>query len=271
VTTPTDDAVLPPGVTAADFAAALRAFTEALGDGAVLRSAEAAGEFRDPYAFASWDEHWPSAVLMPGSVDEVREVVRIAARYRVPLWTNSMGKNNAYGGGAPRARGSVVVSLRRMNRILEINEELAYAVVEPGVSFFDLCAELRRRGSALWASIPDLGWGSVIGNTLDHGFGYLPEGDHAVNQYFAPTCASSTRPTTTRSSATTPTTCSSPSATGPPCAAGTRSSRSTGPSTSTSRRRSTSGSWSWTTGTWRSNSPPSSARSRPSTGSPAAR
>jgi 4-cresol dehydrogenase (hydroxylating) len=65
-----------------------------------------------------------------------------------------MGKNNAYGGGAPRLRGSVVVSLRRMNRILEVNEELAYAVVEPGVSFFDLCAELRRRGGALWASIP---------------------------------------------------------------------------------------------------------------------
>lgn len=183
MTTPRDDAVvLPPGLTAADFDAALRAFTGTLGAGAVLRSAAEAGEFRDPYAFASWDEHWPSAVLMPGSVEEVREVVRIAGRHRVPLWTNSTGKNNAYGGGAPRVRGSVVVSLRRMNRILEINEELAYAVVEPGVSFFDLCAELRRRGSALWASIPDLGWGSVVGNALDHGFGYLPEGDHAASQ-----------------------------------------------------------------------------------------
>lgn len=148
MTTPRDGDVLPPGLTAADFTAALRAFAGALGDGAVLRSAEEAGEFRDPYAFASWDEHWPSAVLMPGSVEEVQEVVRIAGRYRVPLWTNSMGKNNAYGGGAPRLRGSVVLSLRRMNRILEINEELAYAVAEPGVSFFDLCAELRRRGSA---------------------------------------------------------------------------------------------------------------------------
>jgi 4-cresol dehydrogenase (hydroxylating) len=182
VTTSPDDNVLPPGLTAADFAAALRAFAGALGDGAVLRSAEAAGEFRDPYAFTSWDEHWPSAVVQPSSVEEAREVVRIARRHRVPLWTNSMGKNNAYGGGAPRMRGSVVVSLRRMNRILEVNEELAYAVVEPGVSFFDLCAELRRRGSELWASIPDLGWGSVVGNALDHGFGYLPEGDHAASQ-----------------------------------------------------------------------------------------
>ena len=72
--------------------------------------------------------------------------------------------------------------MRRLNRVLEVDEDLAYAVVEPGVSFFDLCAELRRRGSALWASIPDLGWGSVIGNTLDHGVGYLPGGNHAESQ-----------------------------------------------------------------------------------------
>ena len=97
MTTSRDADVLPPGLTAADFAAALRAFAGALGDGAVLRSAGEAGEFRDPYAFAAWDEHWPSAVLMPGSVEEVQEVVRIAGRFRVPLWTNSMGKNNAYG------------------------------------------------------------------------------------------------------------------------------------------------------------------------------
>jgi 4-cresol dehydrogenase (hydroxylating) flavoprotein subunit len=84
-----------------------------------------------------------------------------------------MGKNNAYGGPAPRVRGSVVVSMRRLNRVLEVNEDLAYAVVEPGVSFFDLCAELRRRGSGLWASIPDLG--AMAGNPAWHahrkGFG----------------------------------------------------------------------------------------------------
>jgi 4-cresol dehydrogenase (hydroxylating) flavoprotein subunit len=62
------------------------------------------------------------------------------------LAPSSRPKNNAYGGGAPRLRGSVVLSLRRMNRILEVNEELAYAVVEPGVTFFDLCADLNGAG-----------------------------------------------------------------------------------------------------------------------------
>jgi 4-cresol dehydrogenase (hydroxylating) len=69
-----------------------------------------------------------------------------------------------------------------MNRVLEVNEDLAYAVVEPGVRFSDLCDRLRAAGGRLWASVPVLGWGSVIGNTLDHGWGYTPNGDHASNQ-----------------------------------------------------------------------------------------
>jgi 4-cresol dehydrogenase (hydroxylating) len=180
-TPPDDVAVLPPGMSHDELHRALTELAGALGDDGVLRDAESLREFRDPYAFATWDDFTPSAVVLPGSVADVQAVVRIANAHRVPLWITSLGRNNAYGGPAPRLRGSVVVSLRRMNRILEIDEDLAYAVVEPGVSFFDLCAELRRRGSSLWASIPDLGWGSVVGNALDHGFGYTPEGDHAAS------------------------------------------------------------------------------------------
>jgi 4-cresol dehydrogenase (hydroxylating) flavoprotein subunit len=174
---PVANDVLPPGLSAREFEAVLRAFAAALGADAVLGPGE---DFRDPYSFPGWDDHWPSAVVQPGSVEDVQAVVAIARQYKVPLWTTSMGKNNAYGGPAPRVRGSVVVSMRRLNRVLEVNEELAYAVVEPGVSFFDLCARLR--GTALWASIPDLGWGSVVGNAVDHGVGYLPGGNHADSQ-----------------------------------------------------------------------------------------
>jgi 4-cresol dehydrogenase (hydroxylating) len=31
-------------------------------------------------------------------------------------------------------------------------------------------------------SVPDLGWGSIVGNTLDHGVGYTPTGDHVGQQ-----------------------------------------------------------------------------------------
>jgi 4-cresol dehydrogenase (hydroxylating) len=94
----------------------------------------------------------------------------------VPLWTHGTGANNGYGGPAPRVRGSVIVSLRNMNRVLEINEECAYAVVEPGVRWLDLYEAIQAGGHKLMLSLADLGWGSVIGNTLDHGATYLPYG-----------------------------------------------------------------------------------------------
>jgi 4-cresol dehydrogenase (hydroxylating) len=172
--------VRPPGLSNRAWAGALAAFTSALGPDAVLSSAEDLAGFRDPYRPPGADQHAASAVVLPASVDEVQAVVRIANERRVPLWTFSQGRNNAYGGPAPRVGGSVLVNLRRMNRVLEVNDELAYAVVEPGVSFFDLHDHLRAGGHHLWLSIPDLGWGSVLGNAVDHGRGYSLHGDHAA-------------------------------------------------------------------------------------------
>jgi 4-cresol dehydrogenase (hydroxylating) flavoprotein subunit len=155
---------------------ALDAFAAALGSDAVLTDEEELREFRDPFAHASWDDYTASAVVMPETVEEVQEVVRIANRFKVPLWTHSTGRNNGYGGPAPRLKGSVIVSLRNMNRVLEIDDDLAYAVVEPGVRWFDLYEAITAGGHELMLSIADLGWGSVIGNTLDNGATYLPYG-----------------------------------------------------------------------------------------------
>lgn len=69
-----------------------------------------------------------------------------------------------------------------MNRILEVNGDYGYAIVEPGVSFFDLYEEIQRRGLRLWPSTPAVGWGSVMGNALERGFGYTPEGKHSEAQ-----------------------------------------------------------------------------------------
>jgi 4-cresol dehydrogenase (hydroxylating) len=165
---------LPPGVSEEQLARALDALVEALGADAVVTSDEGLREFRDPFAFATWDDYLASAVVMPTTVEEVQAVVRIANEHKVPLWTHGQGRNNGYGGPAPRVSGSVVVSLRRMNRVLEIDEDCAYAVVEPGVQWFDLYNALRAGGHKLMVSVTDLGWGSVIGNTLDHGITYLP-------------------------------------------------------------------------------------------------
>jgi 4-cresol dehydrogenase (hydroxylating) flavoprotein subunit len=167
---------LDPQLSEGALASALGDFRVALGSEAVLTSDEEVAEFRDPFQFTTWDDYTGSAVVTPETVEQVQEVVRIANRHRVPLWTHSQGRNNGYGGPAPRVKGSVIVSLRRMNTVLEINEESAYAVVEPGVRWFDLYDAIKAGGHRLMPSIADVGWGSVIGNTLDHGVTYLPQG-----------------------------------------------------------------------------------------------
>ncbi|HEY7262938.1 MAG TPA: FAD-binding oxidoreductase [Trebonia sp.] len=154
----------------------------ALGHDNVITSAAELLDYRDPYDYVGSDEHTGAAVVTPRSVEDVQAIVLIANAFRVPLWTFGQGRNYAYGGPAPRLRGSIQVSFREMNRVLHVDDELAYAVVEPGVRFQDLYDHLLAGGYRLWPSIPDLGWGSVVGNTLDSGRGYTRYGDHPSTQ-----------------------------------------------------------------------------------------
>ncbi len=169
-------------VSVGDLSRALDGFTAAVGADRVLTDESDLREFRDPFAYESWDDYTASAVVMPETVEEIQEIVRVANQHKIPLWTHGAGRNNGYGGPAPRVRGSVILSLRRMNRVLEIDEELGYAVVEPGVRWFDLYEAIQAGGHKLMLSVPDLGWGSVVGNTLDHGITYLPYGTDMAAQ-----------------------------------------------------------------------------------------
>ena len=133
-------------------------------------------EYRDPYWFQEDRTYDSSLVLFPTSTEEVQEIVRIANRHEVPLWASSQGRNNGYGGPSPRVRGSVLISFRKMNKVLKYDEQLGYAVVEPGVRWFDLYDVLHAKGDQHLLSIPDIGWGSIVGNSLDNGMTYLPLG-----------------------------------------------------------------------------------------------
>lgn len=148
-----------------------------VGEDAALRGQEERDTYRDPFWHPEDRTYDSSLVLFPKTREQVQEIVKIANAHEVPLWTSSQGRNNGYGGPSPRVRGSVLVSLREMNRVLHIDREMAYAVVEPGVNWFQLREALDASGNEdLWFSIPDLGWGSVIGNSLDNGMTYGPYG-----------------------------------------------------------------------------------------------
>jgi len=123
-----------------------------------------------------------AAIVFPNSADEVASVVRIAARYKKAVWPSSKGRNWGYGTTLAIDDGAIVMILERMNKILEVNEELAYAVIEPGVTYEQFNAHLRENGFNLWVDCTDgSAQGSVIGNALERGIGETPYGDHFGN------------------------------------------------------------------------------------------
>jgi FAD/FMN-containing dehydrogenase len=173
---------LPPGVSRASFNRVLTAWRDIVGSSWVFTSDADVGLYRDAYS-PYWDEpeeRVASAAVAPETLEQVQAVVRIANQYRVPIYAISTGRNLAYGGSAPVYSGSVVLDLKRMTRVIEVNEPNAYALVEPGVSYFDLYEHITKAKLDVWIDPPDPGWGSLIGNALDGGGGWTasPFRDH---------------------------------------------------------------------------------------------
>lgn len=171
---------LPPHVSRADFAAALREFESALGKDWVFSSDDDRALYNDaytPFAVEPSLQMVASAAVAPANVEQVQQVVRIANKYKIPLFTFSTGRNLGYGGSSPPQTGSVVVDLKRMDRVLEVNEAQAYVVVEPGVNFIELYRYFEANGHPFMVATPEPGWGSPVGNALDHGVSFI-KGDN---------------------------------------------------------------------------------------------
>jgi 4-cresol dehydrogenase (hydroxylating) flavoprotein subunit len=121
-------------------------------------------------------------IVRPQTREQVQECVRVANQRQIALYPVSTGKNWGYGSSVPTADGCALVDLSGMSRILAFNERLGYVTVEPGVTQRQLYRFLREKGSRLWmdatGSSPDC---SVIGNTVERGFGHTVYGDHFAN------------------------------------------------------------------------------------------
>jgi 4-cresol dehydrogenase (hydroxylating) len=165
---------IPPGVNSRDWDAALRQFRQAVGESWVFTSDEDIALYRDAYSplWGEREERLVSAAIAPDTTEQVSAVVRTANQFRIPIYPISTGKNLGYGGSAPNLSGSVVIDLKRMNRVIEVDDKRHFAIVEPGVAYFDLYRHIQDRGLKVWIDCPDPGWGSPVGNSLDHGVGY---------------------------------------------------------------------------------------------------
>ena len=86
----------------------------------------------------------PTAVLLPNSADQIQAVVRICHRERIPFVARGAG--TGLSGGALPIKDGVVISLARLNRILEVDIPNARVVVEPGVINADVTQRVAPHG-----------------------------------------------------------------------------------------------------------------------------
>ncbi len=116
----------------------------------------------------------PDYVVVPKTVEEIQKIVRLAAREKVPLVP--MGAGMSLSGLVIPQRGGIVIDMKRMNRILEVQEKARYAIIEGGTSTGGLKAYLDKNHPRLRYSIPDSpATTTVAGNVIIHGQGRLTQ------------------------------------------------------------------------------------------------
>jgi 4-cresol dehydrogenase (hydroxylating) len=127
-------------------------------------------------------QHRVKGVIRPGNTAQVQECMKIADKYNVCIYPISTGLNVGYGSKVPTADGCVIMDLKRMNRIIDYSEKLAYVIVEPGVTQQQLYDYLQQKQSKLWMDVTGAFRDhSMIGNIVERGFGHTPYSDHFAN------------------------------------------------------------------------------------------
>jgi FAD/FMN-containing dehydrogenase len=107
--------------------------------------------------FAS--HYWPDFVVLPDSTEQVSSILALANRKQIPVvpWG---GGTNTYG-STLAIKGGIVVDLRKMDRILEIDKEEQVVIAEAGINLLELQYLLNEQGlchgtnpgSAPWATL----------------------------------------------------------------------------------------------------------------------
>jgi glycolate oxidase len=110
---------------------------------------------------SSIEPHFPEVVVRAETTQEVSRILSLANRERVPV-TPRGGGTGLTGGSIP-AYGGILLSLEKMNRIIELDNENLTVTVEPGVLIMDLHAYVEKRG-LMYPPDPGQKSGAIGGN-----------------------------------------------------------------------------------------------------------
>ncbi len=129
----------------------------------------------------------PDVVVRPRYVEEVRKILMLANEHRIPVTPMCGGLSGGY--ACPLIEpGGILLDLGRMNRILEVNTDARYAVVEPGVTTGYAWAYMRKYYPDWCIPIPDGAppAATVVGDILERGFSlittrYGPQAEYVMD------------------------------------------------------------------------------------------
>ena len=107
--------------------------------------------------------HLPEVVVLPGSTEEVAEVMKIANKYLVPVTPRSAGTSVSC--GAVPVHGGIVLLLERMDKIIEMNTEAMYMVVEAGARTIEI-QKMANDAGFLYAGDPCSADSCLIGGNI---------------------------------------------------------------------------------------------------------
>ncbi|NLZ63121.1 MAG: FAD-binding oxidoreductase, partial [Lentisphaerae bacterium] len=125
--------------------AVIAALQQIVGDTQVLcQDQDKLAEFSHDEIPGTYYRTMPEAVVFPATAAEVAAVVKLANQECIPL--TPRGAGSGLSGGAVPVYGGIVVSTRRLNRILEIDPDNMMITVEPGVIANDLNEHLKPYG-----------------------------------------------------------------------------------------------------------------------------
>ncbi|MDD1781183.1 FAD-binding oxidoreductase [Enterovibrio sp. ZSDZ35] len=133
----------------------------------------------DEYALAlNGSRCRPAAIVWPENEDDLLELVNAANHHQFTIHILAQGKNWGYGTAQATASDQVIVNLKLMNSVLEINEDDAYVRIQPGVTQSQLHDAIMSNGASLQLDITAAGkHTSVVGNVLERGFGHTNYSD----------------------------------------------------------------------------------------------
>jgi len=126
----------------------------------------------------------PLMIVLPESDEQIKSLIALANQEKVYLYPLSTGKNWGYGTKLGTDKDQIIVDLAKMNKIIEVNTDLHYIKLQPGVTQGQLYDYIQNKAKYHDIQLDVTGAGSeagIVGNILERGFGHTDYGNRYEN------------------------------------------------------------------------------------------